>query len=417
MTAEVSESARPPVRSGRGMPGWARAMLAVGATLAIISMTSYATGLSVLTSSGTIQSMVRLALPIVFAGLGGLWAERAGVINIGLEGMMILGTWGGAWAGWHWGPWAGLAAAACFGALGGLLHAVVTVTFGVNHIVSGVVINLLAVGVTKYLTSVVFEPVSGTPRESPPVRKFDEFAVQPLGDWLGTVEAWQRVGISDVAGILRGLVTGCSPPVVLAVLLIPITYWLLWRTSFGLRLRACGENPYAVHSVGVSVPRYRYAGVVVSGLLAGLGGACLVLNQGQPGYLEGQTGGRGFIGLAAMIFGNWRPGGLLGGSVLFGYTDALRLREGGQALHGLLYGVFLLLIVVTLIQLVRRNRRYALGAVLAACGVYAIYWFTDELPRQLAASAPHLVTLIVLAVAANRLRPPAAAGLDYRPPT
>src|SRR5207245_2591444 len=108
---------------------------------------------------------------ILLAGLGGLWAERAGVINLGLEGMMILGTWGGAWGAYYGGPWVGLLAAAAFGALGGVVHAVATVGFGVNQIVSGVAINLLGPGVTKYLSTLVFAPISRNPRESPPVPK------------------------------------------------------------------------------------------------------------------------------------------------------------------------------------------------------------------------------------------------------
>ena len=114
--------------------------------------------------------------------------------------------------------------------------------------------------------------------------------------------------VSDVAGLLGGLVTNLTPLVVIGFALVPISYYLLWRTRFGLRLRSCGENPVAAESLGVNVYRYKYIGVVVSGALAGLGGAALVLNPGQLGYLEGQTGGRGYIGLAAMIFGNWRAG-------------------------------------------------------------------------------------------------------------
>ena len=127
------------------------------------------TGQVQLTSSGTAQAAVRLLLPILLAGLGGLWSERAGVVNIGLEGMMILGTWGAAWAGYQWGPWAALLGGIVFGALGGLLHAVATVTFAVNHIVSGVAITLLGLGVTKYLASLVFLPITQNPRESPRV--------------------------------------------------------------------------------------------------------------------------------------------------------------------------------------------------------------------------------------------------------
>ncbi|SHG50066.1 nucleoside ABC transporter membrane protein [Streptoalloteichus hindustanus] len=402
----------PPRR--RRVPGWAVGMLWVAVAVTVLSTTSYLTGLPQLTSSGTTQSALRLALPIMLAGLGGLWAERAGVVNIGLEGMMILGTWGAAWAGYQWGPWAAVVAAVAFGALGGLVHAVATVTFGVNHIVSGVAINLLGAGLTKYLSTLLFQPVSRNPRESPVVPKFDTYSAQPLGDWLGELEDMQRVGLSDVAGMLRGLVTGVSPLTMLALLLVPVSFLVLWRTSFGLRLRSCGENPVAAESLGVNVYRYKYLAVIASGALAGLGGAALVLQPGQPGYLEGQTGNRGFIGLAAMIFGNWRPGGLLGGSALFGFADALQLRSGGATVHALLYGASLVIAVLVVVQLLRRNWLAVVVGALSATVLYAIYWYTDELPEQLTTYAPQFVTLIVLAVSAQRLRPPAANGVVYR---
>jgi ABC-type uncharacterized transport system permease subunit len=211
----------------------------------LLSVTSYMTNFPQLTSSGTTQTAVRLMLPILLAGLGGLWAERAGVVNIGLEGMMIMGTWGAAWAGYQWGPWAALVSAVVFGALGGLLHAIATVTFGVNHIVSGVAINLLGAGITKYLSTLIFEPLSNNPRDSPPVEQFDTFSAPWLSDWLGDLEAQQRVVLSDVAGILRGLVTRVSPMLLLSIVLVILTYVVLWRTRFGLRLRSCGENPVA----------------------------------------------------------------------------------------------------------------------------------------------------------------------------
>jgi general nucleoside transport system permease protein len=305
------------------LPRWARSAMVVVVGVGILAVTATLTGQLQLTSSGTAEAAVRLLLPILFAALGGLWAERAGVINIGLEGMMILGTWGAAWAGLLWGPWVAVLGGLVFGALGGLLHAVATVTFNVDHIVSGVAITLLGLGVTQYLSALIFEPISANPRQSPRIEGFETFSVQPLADWLGALEQMQRVLLSDFAGLLGGMLTGLSPLVVLGFLLVPVSFLLLWRSRFGLRLRSCGENPVAAESLGVNVVRYKYIGVVVSGGLAGLGGAALVLDPGQLGYLEGQTGGRGYIGLAAMIFGNWRPGGLLVGSALFGYVDGL----------------------------------------------------------------------------------------------
>jgi ABC-type uncharacterized transport system permease subunit len=404
----------PSVAGRPGLRPWMRSALIVAAGMVILSITATLTGQIQLTSRGTTQAAVLLLLPILLAGLGGLWAERAGVINIGLEGMMILGTWGAAWAGYQWGPWAAVIGGAVFGALGGLLHAVATVTFNVNHIVSGVAINLLGLGVTKYLSTLLFFPVSRNPRQSPRVDGFDTYSLQPVADWMAALEAQQRVLLSDVAGIVGGLISGLTPLTILGFALVPISWYVLWRTRFGLRLRSCGENPFAAESLGVSVVRYKYIAVVVSGALAGLGGAALTLNPGQLGYLEGQTGGRGYIGLAAMIFGNWRPGGLLFGAALFGYVDGVQLRAGGEAVHALLYGATLLAVLVAVLWALRRNWRGALVALVAGGVVYAVYLSIETVPREFAAYAPQLVTLLVLAVASQRLRPPAADGLEYR---
>jgi simple sugar transport system permease protein len=238
--------------------------------------------------------------------------------------------------------------------------------------------------------------------------------VQPLADGLAAVEDEQRVLLSDVAGLLGGLLSGLTPLVVLGFALVPISYLVLWRTRFGLRLRSCGENPVAAESLGVNVYLHKYTAVIASGALAGLGGAALTLNPGQLGYLEGQTGGRGYIGLAAMIFGNWRPSGLLAGSALFGYVDGVQLRAGGEAVHALLYGATILAVAIALLWVARRNWRGAAVAAGAGVLVYAVYLSIDTVPREFAAYAPQLVTLLVLAVASQRLRPPAAIGMEYR---
>ncbi|WP_439376646.1 ABC transporter permease [Amycolatopsis lexingtonensis] len=404
-----------PVRRKRSrLPGWLRGVIWAVIAIAVLSTASYSTGVAALTSSNTAQTALRLALPILLCALGGLWAERAGVVNIGLEGMMILGTWGAAWGAYYGGVWAGLLAALVFGALGGLLHAVATVTFNVNHIVSGVAINLLGLGVTKYLANLIFEPLSGNPRQSPVVPKFDTYSATFLSDWLGDLEKEQRVGISDVAGILRGLVTEVAPLTMIAIILVPVSFWVLWKTRFGLRLRSCGENPVAAESLGVNVYRHKYIAMLISGAFAGMGGASLVLLRGGADYLENQTNGRGYIGLAAMIFGNWRPGGLLGGAALFGYADGLQLSGGGEAVLALLYGAVILVGVIVVVQLFRRQWIAAGLGVVGAGVLYAIYWANDTLPSDLIPYTAHFVTLIVLAVASQRLRPPKADGQPYR---
>ena len=414
LTDMVRPKSGTPAKERGQLPGWARGALWAVVAIAALSTTSYLTGMNVLTSTNTVQTALRLALPILLAALGGLWAERSGVINIGLEGMMILGTWGAAWGAFYGGVWAGLGAAIAFGALGGLLHALATVTFNVNHIVSGVAINLLGLGVAKYLATLVFEPLSGNPRQSPTVPKFDTYSATFLSDWLGDLEDQQRVGISDVAGIVRGLITEISPLAIVALLLIPLSYLILWRTRFGLRLRSCGENPVAAESLGVNVYLHKYVALAVSGGLAGMGGASLVLLPGGADYLENQTNGRGYIGLAAMIFGNWRPGGLLGGAALFGYADGLQLAGGGEAVLALLYGASMVLGLIVVLKLIKKDWFTAVLTAAGAGVLYYIYWANDELPDDLIPYTPHFVTLIVLAAAAQRLRPPKAIGKRYR---
>jgi ABC-type uncharacterized transport system permease subunit len=411
-TTEKPSAARGSAR--HRLPRWVTLSAGIVVVIGLLATTSYLTGLPELTASGTARTAVIFALPILLAGLGGLWSERAGVVNIGLEGMMILGTWGAGWAGYQWGPWAAVIGGIVFGALGGLVHALATVTFGVNHIVSGVAINLLGLGVTKFLSTLIFEPISQDPRRSPRLEVFDSIDLKPVTDALGSLENEQRVVVSDVAGLLRGVLLSLSPLVLLAFLLVPLTWWLLWRTRFGLRLRSCGENPVASESLGVNVYLYKYIGVVISGGMAGLGGAALVLNEFQRSYLENQTNGRGYIGLAAMIFGNWRPGGLLGGAALFGYTDGLQQQSGGEPVHALLYGGTIALVLVALWKFYRRSIAGVVAAVAGAVILYGIYYLTDSLPDEITSYAPHIVTLLVLVVASQRLRPPAADGYVYR---
>ena len=413
MTAVAERKAPTGPLRGRRLPGWARSAIIVAIGIAILSITVSLTGQVQLTSSGTAQAAVRLLLPILLAGLGGLWSERAGVVNIGLEGMMILGTWGAAWAGYQWGPWAALLGGIVFGALGGLLHAVATVTFAVNHIVSGVAITLLGLGVTKYLASLVFVPITSNPRESPRVEGFTEFSIPGLSQGAAALEDQQRVVVSDVAGLLGGLVTDLTPLVVIGFALVPISYYVLWHTRFGLRLRSCGENPVAAESLGVKVATYKYIAVVTSGALAGLGGAALTLNPGQLGYLEGQTGGRGYIGLAAMIFGNWRPGGLLMGALTFGYTDSLRLRNA-EAVHGLLLLLAIGLLAYAAYRVASGGARTALGVAVVGGLLLAWYLATDTVPRDFTSMTPYVTTMLVLALGAQRLRMPAADGQQYR---
>jgi simple sugar transport system permease protein len=413
-------AAAPPAKEpgrGRVRLSWPVVLLIIAGALIVVSAVRAITGAEDVTSSGQMAGALSGAVPIGLAGLAGLWSERAGVVNIGLEGMMILGTFFGAWAGWQTNPWLAVLAGVLGGALGGLVHAIVTVTFGVDHIIAGVAMNILATGVTQYLAKRLFNvgeaaQKGGTPKQSPPMDDAKHFTVPGLSHWLHTVETHHWFLVSDLAGIIGGLVTNISSITLLAIVLFAATFFILWRTPFGLRLRSCGENPVAAESLGVNVYTYKYAAVVISGALAGLGGVFLAI--GTHFYLEGQTGGRGYIGLAAMIFGNWRPGGLAMGAGLFGYADSLQLRNGGPSVHALLLLIAVLLVAMAAWKFYRGAR--IAPAVSLAFAVLLTVWYltTDSVPDEVVQGTPYVVTLLVMGLSAQRLRMPRADGVPYR---
>jgi general nucleoside transport system permease protein len=239
-----------------------------------------------------IASAIRAFVPLFLATLGAVFNERSGVVNIGIDGMMIFGTWFGAWGSLRWGPVVGFLVAILAGTAVALLHAIVTVTFRVDHIISGVAINILALGVPRFLSIVAF----GQGTQSPAVEQLPHFSLPRLGEM--------------------------SPIVPLTLVLGVVAWFVLNRTVFGLRLRSAGENPRAAESLGVRVMAMRYAGVLLSGAFAGLAGAYISIELvGQ--YNEGMNQGRGFIALAALILGNWTVGGAALASLLFGWTEAL----------------------------------------------------------------------------------------------
>jgi general nucleoside transport system permease protein len=387
------------------------------AVLLVISVVRAASGAEALTSASTMRAALLLAAPIGLAALGGLFSERAGVVNIGLDGMMILGTWGAGWAGYQWGWGAAVLGGVLFGALGGLLHAVATVTFGVDHVVSGVAINILAAGIVRFLSELFYSdnPAGGGVTQSPPVSSDQPSFSLPLlssgPDLLGALERQGWFLVSDLAGVLKGVTSSVGILTVLAVLLVPLSYVILWRTAFGLRLRSCGENPAAADSLGVPVYRLKYIAVIISGALSGLGGVFLVFIASY--YREGQVNGRGFIGLAALIFGNWRPGGLAAGAGLFGFADALQLRDR-SAVVALFLLVAILLAAVAVWQLTRRRPVLAGIAAVVAVAAFVGWLAIEELPAGIVSFTPHVTTLLVLSLASQRLRMPKADGLVYR---
>lgn len=400
----------------KGRPRWFWYAV-LGGALLVLATVRVLTGANDIDSSGALAAAIGLAMPLALAGLGGLWSERAGVVNIGLEGMMILGTWGGAFFGYYYGPWAGILGAILMGVVAGAIHALATVIFGVDHIVSGVAVNLLGAGAGAYLAVRTFTNLpGGGPTQSPPLQQLPFLSVPGLSDPLLSMEQSHTWLLADLAGILRAVTTNVNILTILTVALLVLSWWVLWRTPFGLRLRACGEAPQAAETLGVNVIRFKFLAVLISGGLAGLAGGFLVLVASNL-YREGQTAGRGYIGLAAMIFGNWRPGGLAAGAGLFGYTDAIQLRGRGDVVHAYLLPLGVLLLAWAVWQVVRHKQGKPLaGVVRVAIGVGVLVWFflTGEVPAEFTSMTPYIATLLVLAFASQRLRMPAADGQIYR---
>ena len=257
-----------------------------------------------------VGSALRATTPLLLAALGGLFSERAGVVNIALEGIILFGALAAAvtvqqleatlpgGANLSWLPWVGLLGGMVVGALTGWLHALISIRYKADQIISGTAINLMAIGIPALvLTGLYSNSTTSTP------------IANRLPQWAGF-----------------------SPLVYLAFLLVPVVWYVVYRTPFGLRLRSVGEHPEAADSVGINVKRMRYYGVILSGVLAGLAGAYLSIGNLNQ-YVSNMSGGRGFIALAALIFGKWHPLGVLGAALLFGaFEAAATLLGGGQFL-------------------------------------------------------------------------------------
>ncbi len=292
---------------------------------------------------------LRATVPLVLGALSGILCERSGIVNIGIEGMMLAGAFGAFVAKVATNDWpllssllVGVLAALLIGGLMGLLHATLSIRFRMDQIISGTVLIILATGFTSYLFN----------RDAVAEGKFSALRIPILGD------------IPVIGRILFD-----NPPLTyLALILVVVVHIALFYTRWGLRTRAVGEHPRAADTVGINVNRYRYINTTLGGMLAGLAGGFLVLEAvGQ--FQEGMTAGRGFIALAAMIFGNWNPFGALGASLLFGYTQALQ------------------------------NELLLAG-------------FTS-VPRQFVSMLPYVVTIIAVSGFVGRVRPPAAEGKVY----
>ena len=306
--------------------GWyAIATAALGFGLAYLATRSEIGKLeTVVVWSALFASMLRYATPLIFGALGGMFSERSGVVNVGLEGMMLMGAFFGIMAADKLDSWfLGLLVGILSGGAMALIHAIWSVHLRADQIISGFAINFLALGITGYLFIDIYGQ-EGTPTDIPSIPAVNlDFLSGPLG-WLGDLD-WiggQPAGIFTAIGLIFG---NLNLMIWIALILIPLSWVVLFKTPLGLRIRAVGEHPRAADTVGIDVYRIRYGAVIASGMLAAAGGAFLSIGFVNS-FNENMTAGRGFIALAAMIFGNWRPFGAAAACLLFGFSSALAQR-------------------------------------------------------------------------------------------
>lgn len=309
-----------------------------------------------------LDSTVRLAVPLMFACLAGLYSERAGVFDIGLEGKMLAGAFaGGAAAAFMGSAWLGLAAAVTVSVALALVHGFASITHRGNQIVSGVAINFIAAGATIILGQAWFRQGGRTPALTG-----DERFLPIIFPFAETIR-----DVPILGPIYSELLSGHSILVYLAFLTVPFTWWVLFRTRFGLRLRAVGENPGAVDTAGISVTWMRYRAVICCGVLCGFAGAYLSVAQ-NAGFVKDMTAGKGFIALAALIFAKWKPVNAMMACLLFGFLDAVAIRFAGIKIPGLF-----------------------------------------EVPPQFMQALPYILTVILLAGFIGKAIPPKAGGQAY----
>jgi ABC-type uncharacterized transport system permease subunit len=280
---------------------------------------------------------IRIAIPYLFAAAGGTIAERSGIISLTLEGFLLTGAFGAALGSYYSGnPWVGVICGMGAGLIFGITHGVATIRYKADQVVSGVAINILAIGVTRYFLHLAFGSSSNSPR----------------------IAGFRTIMPGE--GLFASLLN--NPLIMLGLIAIPAVAWVIYSTPFGLRVRAVGEHPSAAETVGIGVARVRYLAVALSGVLAGLGGAYLALDQHQ--FTDNMSAGRGYIALAAMIFGNWDParGGLA--CLLFAAAEAAQINLQG----------------------------------------------TQGIPSQFVQMIPYILTIIALAGVVGKSTPPAALG-------
>lgn len=310
----------------------------------------------------TLDATIRVATPLVLASLAGLYAERSGVIDIGLEGKMLAAAFAAAATAFVMNSaWAGLLAGITISVLLALLHGFACITHRGNQVVSGVAINILVAGLTVTLGIAWFAQGGQTPSLSNEAR-FSPL-VWPAADAVRDVPF--------IGALYAEIISGHNLLVYVAYLAVPLTWWVVYRTRFGLRLRAVGENPAAVDTAGISVTALRYQAMLCCGLLCGIAGTYLSTAQ-NAAFVKNMTAGQGFIALAAMIFGKWRPVPAMMACLLFGFLDAVANRIQGVPMP-----------------------------------------IVGEIPVQLIQALPYILTVILLAGFIGKAVAPKASGIPY----
>jgi simple sugar transport system permease protein len=325
-------------RDQRKLGIWAGAVAIMSMSAAIWVQSTSASSDALVFNAGLFASTLIYATPLAYAALGGIFSERAGVVNIGLEGMMLTGAFFGIWGTTKSGHWEiGLLSAIVFGGLMALVHAVFSIHLRADQIVTGTAINFLAVGITGYLFIDLYG-ANGTPPQIDMVPNIHLPGIASL-PWLG-----------PVFGSLNLMIW-------IVFILLVLTHLVLFRTPVGLRIRSVGEHPRAADTVGIPVYRVRYAAVILSGMLAALGGAYLSIGF-VGSFGQNMTAGRGFIALAAVIFGKWRPYGAFAACLLFGFSSGLadRLQSVAGTSVNLLSTLPYVLTLIALVGLVGRSR-------------------------------------------------------------
>jgi simple sugar transport system permease protein len=309
-----------------------------------------------------LSATIRLSTPLIFAAMAGIFSERSGVVDISLEGKLLAGAFAAASTAAVTGsPWLGLGAAILVGLALSLIHGFASITHNGDQVVSGVAINIVVAGLTVVLGNAWFHRGGQTPT-LPNDARFMPIKL-PGADALS--------GVPIIGDIYSKLISGHNLLVYVAFITVALTWWVLYKTRFGLRLRAVGENPKAVDTAGISVAFLRYRAVLIAGILTGIGGTYLSIAQ-NASFIRDMSAGKGFIALAAMIFGKWKPIPAMFACFLFGFLDALSMRLQGVSLP-----------------------------------------YIGQVPVQLIQAAPYILTVILLAGFVGRAVAPKADGVPY----